>query len=85
MLVVPERYNHSSVVSVLIKCLFNLRAVTKMIIMELYQLVGGSSGPDDASCIFIGEKTVSSLQNNLAFVREKCCHPTMCLDLIAPN
>ena len=57
-----------------------------MIIMELYQIVGGSTGPDDASCIFIGEKTLSTLQNNLAFVREKCCHlTTMSLRLLEPN
>ena len=33
--------------------------------------------PDVACCIFIGEKTFSTSQSNLAFIQDKCCHLTM--------
>ena len=41
--------------------------------------------PDVPCCVLIGEKTFSTRQSNLAFIRDKCCHLMMCLRLMEPN
>ena len=41
--------------------------------------------PDVACCIFIGKKTFSTSQSNLAFFWDKCCPLTTCLHLMDPH
>ena len=41
--------------------------------------------PGIACCVSKGKKTCSNSQNNLAFIRDKCCHLTMCLQLVEPH
>ena len=41
--------------------------------------------PDVACYVFIGVKTFSTSQSNLAFIRDKCCHLSMCSRLMEPN
>ena len=41
--------------------------------------------PEEAGCVFIGEKTFPTGQSNLAFTWDKCCHLTMCLHLMEPH
>ena len=41
--------------------------------------------PDIACCVFIRKKTFSTIQNNLAFIWDKCCHLMTRLHLMEPH
>ena len=41
--------------------------------------------PDMACCVFIRKKTFSTIQNNLAFIWDKCCHLMTRLHLMEPH
>ena len=53
--------------------------------MGLDQLVGGSAGPGyKLLCFYSNEKRTITL-NNLGFIWDKCCHLTLCVQLLWAN
>ena len=68
----------------LIRWLFKSKPLT----MRLHHLVGGSTGPRYNLFRFHYQDTKKrnkASQNKTSFIRDKCCHPMLCLSLLEPH